>query len=69
MLSKQAKEKIRASYEIQGAIADAFAKSPFVFPRWIEENKAELETPAALQIIREKTGLSDEEILEPVTVK
>jgi len=69
MLSNKAKEKIRASYELQGAIADAFAKTPFVFPRWIDDNKPELETPIVLQIIREKTGLTDEEILEPVTAK
>lgn len=68
MLSNKAKEKIRASQELQGAIADAFARSIFVFPRWIEDNKAELETPTALQIIQDKTGLTMDEILiqEPV---
>lgn len=63
MLTKKAKKILSDSQAIQGRLADAFGRSFISIQRWIEANDEMLTTAKALQIIREETGLSDDEIL------
>lgn len=53
-MNHQAKEKVAAA---------AGVSMPTLY-RWINENNDGLTKAAALQVIREETGLSDQEILE-----
>jgi hypothetical protein len=65
-LSKKAIQRLRENKKARGRIALAFDKTDFSVIRWIKENSANsmLTTAAAMQIIREETGLTDEQILE-----
>lgn len=67
-LTKKVLNILEGSATIQGRIADASEKSFATVKRWIENNDEMLTTASNLQIIREETKLSDEEILveEPV---
>lgn len=64
MLSKTALERIRQSKKCRIALQYAMNKTDATIYRWLDENNIILTTVAALQIIREETGLTDDEILE-----
>ena len=66
MLTQKALTKIGKNGTLKGRLADAMGKSMFTIHRWIKDNDPMLTTATALQIIREETGMSDDEILEPV---
>lgn len=67
MLSNIALEALNENLVAKARLATAFEKKNTVtIERWIEKNDPMLTTVIALQIIREETGLTDEQILEPV---
>jgi hypothetical protein len=64
MLSKKAIEALKASESMKGRIAEALGRSVYTVNRWMYDNDVMLTTATALQIIREETGLTDDEILQ-----
>lgn len=68
MLSEKAIRAIKDSELLKGRLADALNRSVSSVNRWVYEGDTiMLTTATALAIIREETGLSDDEILEPAT--
>lgn len=55
---------IRGSQNIKSRFMESFGITIDTVNRWVRENHDNLTKAAALQIIREETGLSDSEILE-----
>lgn len=48
-----------------GKLMIAFNKGQQTILNWMDSKDVRLTTPTAVEVIREETGLSDEEILEP----
>jgi hypothetical protein len=55
---------IKGSKGIIGKLADAMEVTPPTVYKYVRENADELTKAAALKVIREETGLNDEQILE-----
>lgn len=71
-LSDKAKAAINGSTRLKNRLALEFDCSVFTIKRWIDEGEVRLTAPSATIIIKEETGLKDEEILEegePATTK
>jgi len=49
---------------IRNKLAVALCKSPIQISRYLDSNSDDLTKAAALKVIREETGLADDEILE-----
>lgn len=65
MLTKKAKDVIKKNPMLMGRLAASLGCSVHTIIRWIYANDTIMLTTAqALQIIREETGMSDDEILE-----
>lgn len=54
---------IRKNMKCRNRLAFELNKSQQTIARWLDDNDILLTTAAALQIIREETGLTDDEIL------
>lgn len=63
-LSKIALLAIRGGVDIRRKIAEALKVSEQSVYRWVAENDDNLTKAAALVIIKQETGLTDQEILE-----
>lgn len=55
--------------EAKNRLMEEMDISPATLYRWLNKNDDNLTKAAALKIIREETGLTDEQILEEETVK
>jgi hypothetical protein len=62
-------EMLAKSKSIQGQIADATGKHTDTIRRWIDNNDIMLTTAVVMAVIREASGLPDDQILEPVNQK
>lgn len=62
-LSDKAIEKIRANKRLRNRLALDLDISPSTLNRWIADNDDNLTKAAAMRIIREETGLKDNQIL------
>lgn len=67
-LSQLALLAVRGSKTIVPQLADALEVSVSTVYRYISSNSDELTKAAALNIIREVTGLEDSQILEPAKI-
>ncbi len=65
-LTKKAREIIW-DMSIRMKIALAMTCSDATIKRWIHDNDDNLTKAAALAVIKQETGLTEDEILEPVT--
>jgi hypothetical protein len=63
-LTGKAKTAINESTRLKNRLALEFNCSVFTIKRWIDEGEVRLTAPSATIIIKEETGLTDEEILE-----
>jgi hypothetical protein len=63
-LSQLAIQKIQDSKSLPKKIQDALGVSRVTMWKYLKDNDDELTKAAALKVIREETGLTDEEILE-----
>lgn len=64
MISEKAKRAIKDSELLKGRLADALGRSVSSVNRWVYENDTLILTTAiAVQIIKEETGLTEDEIL------
>lgn len=68
-LTTKALEFLRESIQARTRLALAVGKHVDSVERWIRENHVMLTTATSLQVIREESGLTDDEILtnEPAT--
>lgn len=67
-VSDKAIAGIKGSNKAIGRLIIAFDRGQNTIENWMRDKDVRLTTPMAVQIIREETGLSDEEILETETV-
>jgi hypothetical protein len=65
-ITNNAANKIKGNQRVIGQLMALFNKSSFTINRWIEDKDIRLTTPGALKVIREETGLTDEQILEAI---
>jgi len=63
VLSKKALSAITRNNKVIGRLVAKFDKHPRTIENWIDNNDVHLTNPSSLEIIREETGLTDEEIL------
>lgn len=63
-LTKKAINKIRGNSKVIGGLVGLFGKHQVSIDRWIESNDIKLTLPAAIEIIKAGTNLTDAEILE-----
>jgi hypothetical protein len=63
-ITTKAIELIRGNQKVIGRLMALFNKSSDTINRWIDGNDIRLTTFAALQILREETELTDDQILE-----
>lgn len=63
-LKKNIIEELRRNPGIRGRLCADLGKSYPTVQRWVEENHTMLTTAAALRIISEEMGLTNDEILE-----
>lgn len=63
MISKKAIGLLKKNEEAKGRIAGATNRTGYTVNRWIYENDIMLTTAVVLDIIRDETGLTDDEIL------
>lgn len=59
---------IKGSEGIVPELANALQVEPVTIYKYIRDNSTNLTKAAALEVIREKTGLTDDQILEKRTV-
>jgi len=70
-IREQVRPKLLANYPLMGDLQRIFNKSYHTIKSWVNDNVKtasanKITTPEALKLIEEKTGLTREEILEPV---
>lgn len=63
-LTFKALQEVKRSKRLRARLALALNKSEFSIQRYIKDNAENLTLAAAMAVIREETGLSDDEILE-----
>jgi hypothetical protein len=68
-LTKIALDEIKSNKRARARLALALDKSDFTIQRYLASNSDELTKAAALEVIRQETGLDDSEILEKETVQ
>lgn len=66
-LTDKAKDTIRKNTRLKNRLALEFDCSVFTIVRWIDEGDVRLTAPSATIIVKEETGLVDDEILEAET--
>lgn len=65
-LSTRAKNLLLPHKQIKQKIADAIGKDYWTVHRWIQHDDSKITQAAALQVIREETGLTNELILQEI---
>lgn len=60
---------IRKNNKLIGRLIMEFNRGQNTIENWLKSDNSPLTTPLGVKIISEETGLTDEEILEPVEVK
>jgi predicted transcriptional regulator len=68
-LSKRVSEMVKTSTRTKTRVALALGVSSFTVDRYLDRDSDNLTKAAAMQIIREETGLADDQILEQDTVE
>ena len=68
-LSKEAKDCILSSNKLMGRLMGLFDRGQKSLQDWIGENDIRLTTPSAVKIIKEESGLSEDEILVDIPVQ
>lgn len=63
ILSDTAIKAITGNNQVMGKLMVAFDKHFKTIERWVKQNNVALTTPTAIEIIKEGTGLSEQEIL------
>lgn len=63
-MTDKAIEGIKGNNRLMGRLMIAFDRGQNTIENWMVSKDIRLTTPTAVQIIREETGLRDEEILE-----
>ncbi len=63
-ITQKATDLCTNNYAVIGLLMAEFLVHQQTITRWIKDGHANLRLPAAVKIIREQTGLRDEEILE-----
>jgi hypothetical protein len=63
-LTDKAKAAASTNTRLKNLLALEFNRSVFTIQKWIAEGNIILTTPSATAIIKEETGLTDQEILE-----
>jgi hypothetical protein len=63
-IADKAIECIKGNNKLMGRLMIAFDRGQNTIENWMASKDIRLTTPTAVQIIREETGLQDEEILE-----
>lgn len=66
-LSKLALQKITDSRSLPKKLQEALGVSRVTMWKYLKDNSDELTKAAAMKVIREETGLGDDEILETAT--
>ena len=62
-------ELIKKDYSFQGAIIAVVDKHPRTIENWLDSNSDSLTNYSVMQVIKDRTGLTDAEILEPQTAQ
>jgi hypothetical protein len=68
IITDKAISGIKGSNRCIGRLMIAFDRGQNTIENWMHDKDIRLTTPTAVQIIKEETGLVDEEILETVMV-
>lgn len=68
-LTDKAKKVINKNTKLKNLLAIEFECSVFTIKRWMDDDDVRLTAPSATTIIKEETGLTNKEILEPAKVK
>ncbi len=63
-LTQKAKDKVLGNHKAIGRLMAHFNRHSKTIETWIKSGADELSSPAAIEIIKEETGLIDAEILE-----
>jgi hypothetical protein len=63
-VTDKAIEGIKGNNKLMGRLMIAFDRGQNTIENWMASKDIRLTTPTAVQIIKEETGLCDEEILE-----
>lgn len=63
-LTDKAKTVINKNVRLKNLLALEFGCSVFTIKRWLDEGEVRLTAPSATNIIKQETGLTDEQILE-----
>jgi hypothetical protein len=72
IVSDKAIEMIKGNNKLMGRLMIAFDRGQNTIENWMASKDIRLTTPTAVQIIKEETGLTEQEILEkeePATAK
>jgi hypothetical protein len=72
IVSDKAIELIKGNNKLMGRLMIAFDRGQNTIENWMASKDIRLTTPTAVQILKEETGLTEEEILEegePATAK
>ena len=67
-ISDQAIEAIKASNKAQAGLMVAFDKSHKTIENWLRKKDIKLTTKSAVEVIKDTTGLTEEQILKEETV-
>lgn len=68
-ISERAINEIRFNNKAMGLLCAEFDKHMVTIKRWLNDKNPMLTTPNAVRVIKDATGLTDEEILVPESVK
>lgn len=66
MISEKALKKIRVSKVCKAKLQIALDKAAPTIQRYLDDNDILLTTKVALDVIREETGLTESEIIQPI---
>jgi hypothetical protein len=66
-ITQIAVDQMLGNNRLIGRLMILFNRSSFAISRWITSRDKKLTTPLVLEVIREETGLTDDQILEEIT--
>lgn len=66
-ISQKAIDECRNNNKVIGPLMALFNKHSVTIQRWFDEKDIRLTNPSAMHIIKENTGLQDNEILEDIS--
>ncbi len=68
-ITEAAKNKIMEDVKVRAALMSAFLMSEKSVTNWAERNDIRLTTKTAVDVLKETTGLTEDEILQPEPIK